>query len=58
MDGGGHVTCSGLRERCTGFLRENLEERDHLEDVCVSGKIIITMKLKEIGWESVNWIHV
>ena len=35
------MTCSGLRERCTAFWWGNLEERDHLEDVCVNGKIIL-----------------
>jgi hypothetical protein len=31
----------GLRERFAGFWRGNLEERYHLGDVCINGKIIL-----------------
>jgi len=41
MGGGCYVTCSGLRERCTGFWGGNQEERDHLEDF----NVLLTVRL-------------
>jgi hypothetical protein len=39
----------------TIFWLENLKERDHLEDLRVDS---MRMGLGEIGWESVEWIHL
>jgi len=36
---------------------EYLKDRDHLEDLGLSGKII-QMDLREIGWEGVDWLHL
>jgi hypothetical protein len=36
-----------MREECTGYWREILKERDHLEEQGVNG---IRMDLREIGW--------
>lgn len=35
------------------FMR-NPAGRNHLEDLCIDGRIIQT---KEIGWQVVDWIH-
>jgi len=42
----------------TKFWSENLKERDHVDDLCVSGGDNSRMGLKEIRWEGVNWIHL
>jgi hypothetical protein len=34
----------------TGFWWRNLEERDHLEDSGVDGRIILRWIFKEAGW--------
>jgi len=41
------------------FLSENLKGRDHSEELGVDGRIIcIIMDLREIVWESVEWMHL
>jgi hypothetical protein len=39
-------------ETCTGFWRESLKEKDHLEDQGVDG---IKMDFRVIGWEGGVW---
>jgi hypothetical protein len=55
---GGYVTCSGLKERCTRFLEGKPGRMRPLGRCVCKWKDNITMELKEIGWESVDWIHV
>jgi hypothetical protein len=38
----------------TGFWWRNLQEKDHLENTSV--EVRIKVDLKEIGWQSVDWI--
>jgi hypothetical protein len=40
----------------TVFWSENLNGRDHSEDLGVDGKIILD--IGEIGWEGVVWVHL
>jgi hypothetical protein len=40
------------------FLSENLKERDHTEDPDGDGKIMSEWILGEMGWETVDWIHL
>jgi hypothetical protein len=37
---------------------ENLEGRDYCKDLDVDGNINIRINLREIGWGSVDWIHL
>ena len=48
----GEVSCTYWgKERCnTGFCWEYLSERDHLEDICVDGRIILKICPQEIRW--------
>jgi len=39
-----------------GFWHENLNERGHLEDLVVDGRIILKCILKV--WESVEWVYL
>jgi len=49
----------GRREVHTGFWWENLEERDHLEDLDGDRRIKIKGILKkEEGWECMEWINL
>jgi hypothetical protein len=36
---------------------ENLKGRDHLEDLCVDGKILEWI-FGETGWEDVDWMQL
>jgi hypothetical protein len=51
-------------EMYTKFLAENLKERDQLEDLGIYGRMLKWIKmdlpsfLKEVGWESMDLIHV
>jgi hypothetical protein len=45
-------------ENCTAFWRENMKERDHLEDRGVDGRMGILMDIRETGWRGVEWIHL
>jgi hypothetical protein len=38
----------------TGFLWGNLSERDHLEDPCIAGRIILRWILQK--WDVVAWM--
>ena len=40
----GNVTCTGEGEVHIGFLWGYLRERDHLEDLNVDGRIILTFR--------------
>jgi hypothetical protein len=40
------------------YLVGNLEGRDHSEDLGIDEKNSITMDLREVGWEDVQWIHL
>jgi hypothetical protein len=42
----------------TLFWLENLKGRDHFHNLGIDGKIIITMDLREVGWEGENWLHL
>jgi hypothetical protein len=37
----GHVACNEIGEVQTGFWRVGLRERDHFEDTCLEGRIIV-----------------
>jgi len=40
------------------FWSERLKGGDHLEDLGIDGRHNIKMDLREVGWESVDWIHL
>jgi hypothetical protein len=40
------------------FLSENMNRRDHSEDVCVYETILVRMDLREMRWEGVDWMHL
>jgi alpha-glucosidase (family GH31 glycosyl hydrolase) len=42
-------------ETCTGFWWESPKEKDHLKDQGVDGS---KMDVREIGWGTVEWIHL
>jgi hypothetical protein len=47
----------GRGEVCTGFWWGNLRERDHFEDPCIVGRIILKLTFKK--WDgSMDWIDV
>jgi len=48
----GHVVRTGGTERHTTFRRGNVKERDNLEDLDLSGSVIL------VGWERVKWINL
>jgi len=35
-----------------------VKERDHLEEMCVDGKVNNEMYFREILWEGVDWVHL
>ena len=35
-----------------------MKERDHLEEMCVDGKVNNEMYFREILWEGVDWVHL
>jgi hypothetical protein len=37
------------------ILVENPERRDHLEDLGISGRMILKCKLKDIGYKGMYW---
>jgi hypothetical protein len=41
----------------TIFWFENLQGRDHSEDLTVDRRIFIRV-IREIGWEDVDWLHL
>jgi len=43
---------------CTKFWSENLKGRDYSEDLGIDGKKILTMDLRKIEWEVVDWMHL
>jgi hypothetical protein len=53
----GHVARMGRGEVRTGFWRENLRERNYLEDAGVDGRIKLKMDLQEVGW-GMDWIDL
>jgi hypothetical protein len=40
------------------FQSENLEGRDHSEDIGIDGRIILKGIFREIGWEGVDRMHL
>jgi hypothetical protein len=46
-----------LRNAYKKLLREN-ERNSHSKDIGVDGSTIIRMDLREIGWKTVDWMHV
>jgi len=51
----GHVACMGTGEERTGFWWGDLTERDHLEDLCVDGKMILKLKLVSKKCDADEW---
>jgi hypothetical protein len=49
-----HVARMGMREVHTGFLEENLRDRDHLEEPSVDGIILIVSCRNGMGWHGVD----
>jgi hypothetical protein len=47
MGWAGHVAVWGRKEACTGFLWENLRERDHLVDPGVDRRIILRQNFRK-----------
>jgi hypothetical protein len=41
-----------------GFWRGILRERDRREDISVDGRTILRLILKEISWETMDWIDL
>ena len=45
----------------TGLWLGNLRERDHLEDPCIDGSIILKCIFKRCGgwaWTGLNWLRI
>ena len=40
----------------TGFWWGDLRERNHLDDICIDGRIILKMDLEEVEWGGIDWI--
>jgi len=55
MRGAGYVARSGIGRAYTGFWWGNLSERDHLEDPCVDGRIIILVRWVFRKWDVWVW---
>jgi len=51
----GHVALWGRGEVHTGFLWENLRERDHLEDPGIDGRIILRWIFRQWDREYMDW---
>jgi hypothetical protein len=53
-------SCSthGRDARCYNVWLENQKRRDHLEDLGVVSNVILEWILGEIGWQSVELIHL
>jgi len=57
----GHVARRGRQEVYTGFWREHLRERDHLEDPSVGGRIILRSILRKwdvVAWTGSIWLRI
>jgi hypothetical protein len=58
----GHVARFGGEEKCMqGIGRENLRERDHLEDSDVDGRIILRWIFRKwhVGvWTGSSWLRI
>jgi len=51
----------GRREAYTGFWWGNMRERVHLEDPCVSGRMILRWILRKWGvrvWTESSWLRI
>jgi hypothetical protein len=51
----------GREEACTGFWWEHVRERDHLEDLVIGGKIILSGILRgcDVGvWTGLSWLRI
>jgi len=56
-----HVALKGRGEVCTGFWRENLSNRCHLEDPDTDGRIILGWILRkwDVGvWTGWSWLRI
>jgi hypothetical protein len=54
-----HVAWLGKKRNLYKSLIGIINRRDHMEDLCTDGRVIlITLDLKKIGWECVDWIHL
>jgi hypothetical protein len=61
MRGAGHVACIGGMRNLFKILSENLKRRDHAEDLCVGGKVIleyISGKLDGRLWTGCTWLRI
>jgi hypothetical protein len=47
-----------IRKNAYRVLWENLKAKDHLEHQGQIGRVTVKWILKEIGWESVEWINL
>jgi len=46
------------KRKTSGFLWENLKERDSLEELSTDGPIILKLDPRDIIWESMKRIHL
>jgi hypothetical protein len=46
----------GRGEVHTGFWWGDLRDRNHLDDICIDGRIILKMDLEEVEWGGMDWI--
>ena len=56
--GVGMWNTGGIRKNAYRVLWENLKARGHLENQGQIGRVTVKWILKEIGWESVEWINL
>ena len=54
----GHVPRIWREEVHTGFWWGNLRERDHLEDPCIDGRIILDGSSRSGMWGGMDWIDL
>jgi hypothetical protein len=52
------VECMGEMINSYKYWSDKLKRRDDSEVLCIGGRIIIRMDLREIIWELVDWMHL